>query len=229
MFNPTEFLDLADFAHAPVFQGVEPVWEVLTKLEDYILETRGLAGRDVAEAALQPGSVLEGYPIIVGSGSIVEPGATIKGPALIGSNTIVRQGAYIRGPVLIGDNCLVGHASEVKGSIMLNGSKAPHFAYVGDSILGNRVNLGAGTKISNLRVLPGAVRVKQGDESWDTGLRKFGAVLGDDAETGCNAVLNPGTLIGPRSIVYPNCTVGGVIPPDTIVKDRRELELAERS
>jgi bifunctional N-acetylglucosamine-1-phosphate-uridyltransferase/glucosamine-1-phosphate-acetyltransferase GlmU-like protein len=120
---------------------------------------------------------------------------------------------------------VVGHTSELKGVVLLNHSAAPHFNYVGDSILGNHVNLGAGTKLSNLKIFPGNVRVKVGDDEYDSGLRKFGAILGDSAQTGCNSVLNPGTLIGRGSLVYPNANVSGYVPPDSIVKLRQTLEI----
>jgi bifunctional N-acetylglucosamine-1-phosphate-uridyltransferase/glucosamine-1-phosphate-acetyltransferase GlmU-like protein len=120
----------------------------------------------------------------------------------------------------------VGHTSELKSAILLNHSGAPHFNYVGDSILGNRVNLGAGTKLSNLKIIKGNVKVKVEETVYDSGLRKFGAILGDDVQTGCNSVLNPGTLLGRGSMVYPNATVTGYVPPQSIVKLRQSLEIA---
>ncbi len=148
----------------------------------------------------------------------------MTGPTIIGENSVIRHGAYVRGNVVVGDDCVVGHTSELKGAILLNGSGAPHFNYVGDSILGNRVNLGAGTKLSNLKIIAGNVKVRIGDTEYDSGLRKFGAILGDNAQTGCNSVLNPGTLLGCGSMVYPNATVTGYVPPQSIVKLRQTLE-----
>jgi bifunctional N-acetylglucosamine-1-phosphate-uridyltransferase/glucosamine-1-phosphate-acetyltransferase GlmU-like protein len=116
----------------------------------------------------------------------------------------------------------------LKGAILLNHSAAPHFNYVGDSILGNHVNLGAGTKLSNLKITKGSVHIKIDDKVYDTGLRKFGAILGDRVETGCNSVLNPGVLIGPGSAVYPNTTISGYIPPGSIVKLRQTLEIVKK-
>jgi NDP-sugar pyrophosphorylase family protein len=171
------------------------------------------------------GAYVIGDQIQLGKGSVVEPGAYITGPTIIGENTVVRSGAYVRGNVVVGDHCVVGHTSELKGAIMLNYSGAPHFNYVGDSILGNRVNLGAGTKLSNLKIIKGNVKVKVGDAVYDSGLRKFGAILGDNAQTGCNSVLNPGTLLGRGSMVYPNATVTGYVPPESIVKLRQSLEI----
>lgn len=176
-----------------------------------------------------PGAFLDGEPIVIGRHCVIEPGAYIRGPALIGDDVTIRHGAYIRGNALVGDGCLIGHATEVKNAILLNGSRAPHFAYIGDSILGNRVNLGAGTRLSNLKIARGHVLVKVGGQVIDTGLRQFGAVVGDDAQTGCNAVLNPGTLVGPRSLIYPSAAITGVVPPDTIVKLRAPIEYAQRA
>jgi len=164
---------------------------------------------------------------------VVEPGAYIAGPAWIGANCVIRHGAYLRGDVLIGDDCIVGHASEIKHSIMLAGSHAPHFNYIGDSILGAGANLGAGTKLSNLSVasVKDAVTGKRPTihlsiegEVFDTGLAKLGAILGDQVQTGCNSVLNPGVLIGPRTLVYANLSLPkGLYPGDSILKLRQTI------
>ena len=159
------YFDLDGYAHKELFADCEHVWEVLPKLPTYI------------DAHLRPGPhgvVMEGAwvgpRVYLGPGSVVEPGAMIKGPAIIGSNTVIRQGAYLRENCLIGDNCVIGHASEVKASIMLDGSQAPHFNYVGDSIVGRQVNLGAGVKLSNVKNAGGVIRVVLGEQS---GLRAY--------------------------------------------------------
>jgi bifunctional UDP-N-acetylglucosamine pyrophosphorylase / glucosamine-1-phosphate N-acetyltransferase len=165
-----------------------------------------------------PGAYLFDDRIRIGPGTVIEPGALVKGPVVIGCNTEVRQGAYVRGDCIIGNGCVVGHTTEIKGSIMLDGAKAGHFAYIGDSILGNDVNLGAGTKLANLKMIPGTVTVRCGNEQVDTGRRKIGAILGDRTETGCNSVTSPGTLMGPHSIVYPAVAVpAGHYPARTVV------------
>jgi len=176
-----------------------------------------LKGKKIDGAAvILPGAYLFDDAIIIGSGTIVEPGALIKGPVVIGNNAEIRQGAYIRGDCLVGNGCIVGHTTEIKGSIMLDGAKAGHFAYIGDSILGKEVNLGAGTKLANLKMIPGTVIVKIDGKRCDTGRRKLGAILGDRTETGCNSVTSPGTLIGPRSVVYPAVAVpSGYYPSRT--------------
>jgi carbonic anhydrase/acetyltransferase-like protein (isoleucine patch superfamily) len=169
-------------------------------------------------AVIMAGANLFDDKIILEPGAVVEPGALIKGPAVIGRNTEVRHGAYMRGNCLIGNKCVVGHTTEMKNSIMLDGAKAGHFAYVGDSILGNAANLGAGTKLANLKMIPGSIAVRVEKQQYDTGRRKLGAILGDNTETGCNSVLSPGTLMGPASIVYPGVAVpGGYYHGKTIV------------
>lgn len=185
-------------------------------------------------AIIMPGAYLFDDKIIVGKRTVVEPGVLIKGPTVIGEDTEVRQGAYVRGNCLIGSGCIVGHTTEIKGSIMLNGSKAGHFAYIGDSILGKDVNLGAGTKLANLRMIPGTIMIVDNNRKiHKTGRRKLGAIIGDRSETGCNSVTSPGTLIGPRSVVYPGITVAGghyikgscIMPPRGSVEVRTNIPI----
>lgn len=159
-------------------------------------------------SVLMAGVVLIGESFSIGEGVLVESGAMLKEPLIIGDNSEIRQGAYMRGYCLIGKRCVVGHTTEVKQSVFFDDARAGHFAYLGDSILGMNVNLGAGTKFANLRFLPGNVRVKTGGDAGiiDSGLRKLGAILGDNAQTGCNSVTSPGTLLGPGAILMPNTT-----------------------
>ncbi len=161
----------------------------------------------IGASVIMAGAVLVGNRIRIGKGVLIEPGALIKSPTIIGDRTEVRQGAYIRGNCLIGKQCVVGHVTEVKHSILMDRAQAGHFAYLGDSILGNQVNLGAGTKLANLRFIKGDVSIKTPDGLEKTGLRKMGAILGDHVQTGCNTVTNPGTLLGKKSMVLPNVTV----------------------
>jgi NDP-sugar pyrophosphorylase family protein len=220
MLAPADFFDLDHFQHKALFEDgrVTYVWDALKVLKDY------LAGvvRPQIRGRVMDGAYLLDDDIFVGPGSVVEPGAVIKGPTYIGANAEVRQGAYIRGYVLVGDGCVVGHATEVKNSILLNGAHAPHFAYVGDSILGSGVNLGAGTRLANVKLDRSNVAVSVGGETYDTGLRKFGAVLGDGVQTGCNAVLNPGTLMGPGCMAYALTLLRGYYPARTLVKRSAE-------
>ncbi len=173
-------------------------------------------------AIIMPGAYLFDDKIIIGARTLVEPGVLIKGPTILGADTEVRQGAYLRGNCLIGNRCVVGHTTEIRSSIMLDGSKAGHFAYIGDSILGRSVNLGAGTKLANLKMIPGAVVIAINRKYYNTGRRKLGAILGDRTETGCNSVTSPGTLMRPSSIVYSGVSVpGGYYPERSYVMPSR--------
>lgn len=149
--------------------------------------------------------------------------ATIIGPVYIGANTQIRPGAFIRGQVIVGEGCVLGNASEFKNCLLLDGVQAPHFNYVGDSLLGTGAHLGAGVICSNLRLDQEEVSLRLPSGLVKTGLKKFGAVLGDGAEVGCNAVLNPGTLLGPRSLVMPGTVFGGYLPAATIVRARQTI------
>lgn len=167
-----------------------------------------IAGKILEGASLiMAGATFLGNKIAIGRGVLVETGAMIKSPAIIGDMTEIRQGAYLRGYCLAGKRCVLGHTTEIKHSIFLNDAKAGHFAYLGDSILGNDTNLGAGTKFANLRFLPGTITIfqKEGGRI-DTGLKKFGAILGDTCQTGCNSVTSPGTLLAKGAILMPNAT-----------------------
>jgi UDP-N-acetylglucosamine diphosphorylase / glucose-1-phosphate thymidylyltransferase / UDP-N-acetylgalactosamine diphosphorylase / glucosamine-1-phosphate N-acetyltransferase / galactosamine-1-phosphate N-acetyltransferase len=165
------------------------------------------------------GVTLAGEELYIGEGSVVESGAFIQGPTRIGRQTEIRQGAYIRGACLIGDRCVVGHVTEMKNAVMLDGAKAGHFAYIGDSILGKDCNLGAGTKCANLKMVKTPISVRIGSQVYETGLRKFGVIMGDRTETGCNAVTSPGTLLGPGCLVAPNVTVkGGYYLPKSVIR-----------
>ena len=149
-------------------------------------------------------------PVMIELGAIIEPSTHFIGPCFVGKGATIRHGAYIRENAWICSSALVGHASEVKHSILLPGAKAPHFNYVGDSILGKAVNLGAGVKLSNLRNDGAEVFLRIGNARRSSGLRKFGAILGEGCQLGCNAVTNPGTILGRNSTVWPNVTVTGV-------------------
>lgn len=228
-----EYFDLEAFEHATLFSDITHVWEAVRP---------GRIRALIRHVCSEPLTIGDGTTIgdgvtlvysaekriLIGRHCVIESGSYIEGPALIGDGVQIRHGAYVRGDVVTGRDCLIGHATEIKNSILLDHSKAPHFAYVGDSILGNRVNLGAGTRCSNLRVFPGTICVRHPDGVIDTGLRKLGAVLGDDVETGCNTVLNPGTLVGRGTAIYPNCTVTGWVPGATVVKVRQDLHFAPR-
>ena len=222
--GPEAFFQLDDFAHRELFEGITYAWEALLRLDEYFERhlKAGVHGR------VHAGAWIEG-DVWIAPGVVVEPGAYIQGPVILGEGTVVRHGAYLRGHCVVGRNCVIGHATELKRVIMLDGAQAPHFNYAGDSVIGRRVNLGAGTRLSNFKNDGSEVVVSCGAERIPTGMRKFGAVLGDDVKTGCNSVLSPGTLVGPRSMVYPNAVLRGVYPADRIIKLRQETILVERS
>jgi UDP-N-acetylglucosamine diphosphorylase / glucose-1-phosphate thymidylyltransferase / UDP-N-acetylgalactosamine diphosphorylase / glucosamine-1-phosphate N-acetyltransferase / galactosamine-1-phosphate N-acetyltransferase len=198
----------------------------------FIIDTvKGIVKKDgiVLEdaAIIYAGAVLMDDNIYIGKGTVIESGALIKGPTIIGDNNEIRQGAYIRGNVIIGNKCVVGHTTEMKTAVMLGESKAAHFAYVGDSILG-KVNLGAGTRLANLKMTESKIVVNIAGKEYETGLRKFGAICADGVETGCNSVTAPGTLLGRNVLLYPNATGRGYYPPNTIIKLRQNQETESR-
>lgn len=159
-------------------------------------------------ALVMPGVILVGDHIEIGEGALIESGAMIKAPAIIGAYSEVRQGAYVRGEVMSSPGAVIGHATEVKNALFLPGAKAGHFAYVGDSILGREVNLGAGTRLANLKMNPSPYVFKFEGRTFTVERRKFGAIVGDYTETGCNTVINPGTLLATAAKSFPNSTIG---------------------
>ena len=166
--------------------------------------------------------------MFIGEGTVVEDGVMIKGPAIIGRNCQIRHNAYIREHVIVGDNCVVGNSCELKNALLFNNCQVPHFNYVGDSILGYKAHLGAGVILSNVKSFSGNVTVEMNGQPFDTGLRKFGALLGDGAEIGCNAVLNPGSIIGRGAIVYPGVNWRGILPANMIAKNKAAVEVVAR-
>jgi NDP-sugar pyrophosphorylase family protein len=155
------------------------------------------------------GSPVIGDNVFLGEGTVVEPGAYIQGPAWIGANCQIRHGAYLRENVIAGDGCILGNSSEFKNCVLLAGAHAPHFNYVGDSLVGRDVNLGAGVILSNYRLDGMPIRVRLAGKVYETGLRKFGAIIGDGAAIGCNSVLNPGSLVLKNARVLPGTILSG--------------------
>lgn len=170
-------------------------------------------------SVIMAGAIMTGEKIAIGKGVLIETGAMVKSPAIIGDYTEVRQGAYLRGYCLAGKRCVLGHTTEVKHSIFLNDAKAGHFAYVGDSILGGNSNLGAGTKLANLKFITGNINVLLEGTWLDTGRRKLGAILADECQTGCNSVTSPGTLMGKKAVLMPNSTAkSGLHSQRTVIR-----------
>ena len=214
MYSPADLFELSETEHGRLFAGLEYSWDALKRLKEYLnLNLRpGLNNKCEGRAYI-------GKEVYIGEGTVVEDGAMIKGPAWIGKNCEIRHWAYIRENVVIGDDCVIGNCCELKNSILFNEAAVPHFNYVGDSILGHRAHLGAWVKISNIKLTTGNIFLDKDGLPFDTGLRTFGALVGDRAEVGCNAVLNPGSVLGRGSMVYPNVSWRGVLPAHMIAKN----------
>jgi len=235
MLRPEEFFELDDPLSTRLFAGCDYVWQALWRLAEHVEELTGhkqtILGQVDAGATVGP-------EVFIAEGARVAPGAYVMGPAYIGPGAFVNHGAFVRENVIMMPGSILGHASEVKHSLLLADACAPHFNYIGDSILGRHTNIGAGTKLSNLTLVsekdaqtgrrPTVKLVIEGVE-YDTGLAKFGAVLGDHAQTGCNSVLNPGCLVGRNSLVYANASLRkGYYPPDSIIKLRQTITIDAR-
>ena len=205
--------DLYDLTHtkaATYLEGFEYPWEALSGISDMI----------VALGATLPADEYD-HPeetVWIAKDAKIYPNANIYGPCIIGHGTEVRPGAFIRGSALVGDGCVVGNSTELKNVILFDTVQVPHYNYVGDSILGYKSHMGAGSITSNVKSDKTLVVIKNGDEKLETGRKKVGAMLGDRVEVGCNSVLNPGTVIGRDSNVYPVSCVRGVIPENSIYK-----------
>ena len=223
---PPLFDELPEVFRLP-YDGTAP-WLLLGEPLEQALQSEG---SNRIEIALPPDIHLLGAGFAIGKGTRIGAGAVLEGPLWIGRDVEIRPGAYLRGGVWVGDGCLIGANSEVKHAILLPGARAPHLNYVGDSILGRGVNLGAGTILSNFRHDGEPVRIPGAGQAGEaTGRRKLGAVLGDGVKTGCNCVLHPGTLVGARTEIYPGVHLrAGVYPADSIIKLRQQTQIVERA
>ena len=200
------------------FDDLVFAWDILKRIQKGFV--KGVVKPGI-HGEVKEGAIIEGDDIYIGKGSVIHPGALVCGPTIIGENVEIRHCAYVRGNVIIGDGAVVGHCSETVRSVFLPGAKAPHFNYVGDSVLGTDVNLGAGTKLSNLKNDGTNIITKWKNERKETGIRKFGAILGDGCQLGCNSVTNPGTVMEPGCRVYPCAMVHGYMDKNTIFKLRQ--------
>lgn len=196
-----------------LFEESEYPWEMLPKIKEY---AKALIKKGI------PGYTLYAEDVLIGENVKIYPTATIEGPTVIGSGTEVRPGAFIRGSVITGENCVMGNSSEFKNCVLLDKVQVPHYNYVGDSIMGNKAHTGAGTICSNLKS-DGKPVVIHGDVDYETGLRKIGGILADGADVGCGSVINPGTVIGKNTSVYPLTSLRGVYPANCIVKDTKTV------
>ena len=198
-----------------IFEGVTYPWEVLPKLEEFIINLGKTLPKDEYEQ--------KGENIWIAKSAKVAPTAYIAGPTIIGNNAEVRHCAFIRGKVIVGEGAVVGNSTELKGVILFNKVQVPHYNYVGDSILGYKAHMGAGSITSNVKSDKKLVIVKNGKEQIKTGLKKFGAMVGDEVEVGCGSILNPGTIVGKHTNIYPLSSVRGVISEHSIYKNKNEI------
>lgn len=229
-FPAADYLEFTQTEHTALFaeEANTSVWAAIHAIAGYLNERL-----DRVEGPLLRGEVDEraivGARVYVAPGAVVEANAVIKGPAWIGPGTVVRGGAYLREDVIAGSDCVLGNSSEFKNCLLFNHCEVPHFSYVGDSILGYKAHLGAGVICSNVRLDRRSVTVRDGKgDLVDTGLRKFGAIIGDRTEVGCNSVLSPGSVLGRDCVLYPLVSWQGVLPAHQIVKNRTPLQIVER-
>ncbi|MCR5735964.1 MAG: UDP-N-acetylglucosamine pyrophosphorylase [Lachnospiraceae bacterium] len=211
----SDLYDLNETIAAEVFEGLTYPWEVLPLIKDFIIRL----GNTLPEDEYYK----KGDDIWIANSAKVSPSANINGPAIIGKDAEIRQCAFIRGSAIVGEGAVVGNSTELKNVILFNKVQVPHYNYVGDSILGYKAHMGAGSITSNVKSDKTLVVIKNGEENIETGIKKVGAMLGDNVEVGCNSVLNPGTVIGRHSNIYPCSCVRGVIPSESIYKKQDDI------
>jgi len=215
MLKTKDLYDLSHTRAASLLENTVYPWEALAKIKDFILETGPQLPKDEFDEVSEH--------VWIAKDAVIYPNNYIGAPCIIGHKTEVRPGAFIRGSALVGDNCVVGNSTELKNVILFDNVQVPHYNYVGDSILGYKSHMGAGSITSNVKSDKKLVVVKCGEEKIETGLKKIGAMLGDRVEVGCNSVLNPGTIIGRDSNVYPTSCVRGTIPEKSIGKNNGKI------
>jgi len=226
VISPDAFFDLVHTKHSGLFAEGEPAWTALSRILPYL--ERFVDGWDVASSARISPRAEIGHFVRIGEGTIVEPFATIKGPAWIGDQCVIRSGAYLREGVIAGDGVMFGNSCEFKNCLLFDHAEVPHFNYVGDSILGYKAHLGAGVILSNVRLDRDTVIVDVDGERISSELRKFGAIVGDYSEIGCNSVLSPGSLIGRNCVLYPGSHWRGNLPSGCVVKVELRQEVVGR-
>ena len=210
-----DLYNLDETIASKIFEGATYPWEVLPKIEEFIKELGNTLSSEEYEK--------RGEDIWIAKTATIAPTAYIKGPAIIGKNAEIRHCAFIRGKAIVGEGAVVGNSTELKNVILFNKVQVPHYNYVGDSILGYKAHMGAGSITSNVKSDKKLVVVNNKEEKIETGLKKFGAMLGDNVEIGCGSVLNPGTVIGKNTNVYPLSSVRGVVPSNSIYKKQNEI------
>ena len=215
MYKTEELLDLSKTIAAELFSGKTYPWEVLGELKDFIIKLGATLPEEEFDKI--------GEDVWIAKDAKVFPSAYIAGPCIIDHGAEIRHCAFIRGSAIVGKSCVVGNSVELKNALLFDNVQTPHYNYVGDSVLGYKSHMGAGSITSNVKSDKTLVVVKNGDELIETGRKKFGAVLGDNVEVGCNSVLNPGTVLGRRVSVYPTSCVRGAVPEDCIYKDKDNI------
>ena len=215
MYKIKDLYDLNETIAAKLFDGLEYPWEVLANIGDFIIELGKTLPEDKFDHPQED--------IWIAKDVTIAKTATLNGPLIIDEGTEVRPGAFIRGKVIVGKDCVVGNSTELKNVVLFNTVQVPHYNYVGDSILGTHSHMGAGSITSNVKSDKTLVVVKDGEEKIETGLKKFGAMLGDYVEVGCGSVLNPGTVIGRNVNIYPLSSVRGVVKANSIYKKQGEI------
>ena len=215
LFQVSKYLDVEHTIAKYMFDPVENPWEVLPSISIFIEQLGPMLPSEEFEQ--------RGSNVWISKSAVIAPTAYIGGPCIIDAGTEVRHCAFIRGSAIIGKNCVIGNSTEVKNSIIFDEVQIPHYNYVGDAVLGYKSHMGAGSICSNVKSDKKLVVVKDGEEKIETGLKKFGAMLGDHVEVGCGSVLNPGTVIGRNSNIYPLSPVRGCIPADSIYKNAAEI------
>lgn len=224
----SDYLDLTKTQAAGMFEGVEEVWEAIPRIAPWLAANLRPENAGTVRAGAE-GLVFIGPEVRIGRGTLIHPGAVILGPAWIGENCVIAPGCYIRENVILGDHVVAGNSCEFKNCVVFDRAEVPHWNYVGDSILGYKSHLGAGVILSNWRHDHGAIPVLDPVAGRiETGLAKFGAIIGDHADLGAHAVLNPGSLIGRGSVVYPGVVWRGTLPAGRIVKLRQSVEIVEK-
>lgn len=211
----SQLYDLKETIAAKLFEGVTYPWEVLPKISDFICALGEILDPEIFEK--------RGENIWVAKNATVAQTACLNGPLIIDENAEIRHCAFIRGNAIVGKGAVVGNSTELKNVVLFNGVQVPHYNYVGDSVLGHKSHMGAGSITSNVKSDKTLVVVKDAGEQIETGLKKFGAMLGDFVEVGCGSVLNPGTVIGSHTNVYPLSSVRGVVPAHSIYKKQGEI------
>ena len=217
MLKINELLDLTKTIAAPLFEGKTYPWEVLADISDFIVQLGSTLPEDKYEK--------RGENVWIAKDAKVFPSAYIGGPCIIDHGAEIRHCAFIRGSAIVGKNAVVGNSTELKNSILFDNVQTPHYNYVGDSVLGYKAHMGAGSITSNVKSDKTLVVIKSAEESIETGRKKVGAILGDFVEIGCNSVLNPGTVLGRNASVYPTSCVRGAIPENSIYKDKDNIVL----